>query len=470
MFFYHLLPDWIIMLKVSSLSRKSEIFSELTQVWSIAWPLVLSNILNVTVGLIDFKMVGALGVVSIAAVGMAKQVNMLIMVIMIAVSGGASVLIAHAHGAADPLKVREISARSVTIMLITALLLVTPVGLLFSRKILFFLGAETSVIESGASYLMILFAGSIFTMFNFAVSGILLGVGRTKISLNLLIFINFLNIFFNWIFINGIGPIKPYGVAGAAIGTILARALGSVAGFRILSSHKYNIGIKLRDYFAWDTSLLLKIFQLGGPRSLQGVVRNFSNLILMKIISLLPMATVSISAYSVSTQVRMTSSFVGLAFMSAAMARVGYNMGRKNPRTAEMSGWLSAFTASAIMTLTAICFLIFPEQIMSFFTDDAEVIRMGRTFFMTVAIAEPVMAFAFALGGALRGGGEALHPFIYSSISDIVIVISAGYFFAIYLKLGFSGIAYAIALSAFTRAIPTAVDFALGKWKKKRLI
>ena len=60
---------------------------EISSVWAIAWPLILTYILNGLVGIVDFKMVGVLGFESIAAVGMSRQVMMLIMVLMIAISG-----------------------------------------------------------------------------------------------------------------------------------------------------------------------------------------------------------------------------------------------------------------------------------------------------------------------------------------------------------------------------------------------
>ena len=126
--------------------------------------------------------------------------------------------------------------------------------------------------------------------------------------------------------------------------------------------------------------------------------------------------------------------------------------------------------AAVIMTVIAVSFFILPEAIMGFFTKDQEVIDMGRSFFMIIALTEPIMAVAFALSGALRGGGESMPPFIYSSISDLVIVIAAGYLFAIVLHMGFAGIAAGMALSAFTRAIPTLLRYRLGKWKTKKLL
>ncbi|NQV18706.1 MAG: MATE family efflux transporter [Armatimonadetes bacterium] len=442
---------------------------EFIRVWKIAWPLIFTNMLHVLVGLVDFKMVGSLGIESIAAVGMSRQVMMFIMILMIAISGGCSVLVAHAYGAEDQSRVSRTAARSVTFMILATLFVIMPLGLFFSKTILILLGAELQIVALGYSYLRILFLGSIFSMFSFVVTGILLGVGKTKVSLNLLLITNTLNIIFNYILIFGAGPIPAMGVKGAALGTVLSRFLGSFVGMWILFSKRFHIQIKLKDALTFDFPLLKKILYLGGPRSMQGIVRNFSRLFIFRIITLLPDSTRAISAYSVGMQVRMISSFVGLAFMNASMSRVGQNIGAGKPEMAEKSGWLSASMASGLMTIIAVIFFIFPEAIMSFFTDDADAIRMGRTFFMIVAVSEPVMALAFALGGALRGGGDPLSPFIYSSVSDLIVVIVCGYIMAITLNLGFAGIAIGIAVSSLTRAIPSTWKFKQGKWKKNKL-
>jgi putative MATE family efflux protein len=456
-------------MEVTTLQKRSLLSSEIPRVWAIAWPLILTNMLNVTVGIVDFKMVGALGVAPIAAVGMARQVMMFLQVLMIAISGGSSVLVAHAYGAKEPHKVSQIAVRSIVFMLLAALLIVTPLGLVFSRSILTLLGGGAQVVQLGESYLKILFWGSIFTMFNFAITGILLGVGKTKISLMLLVGVNLLNIGFNYMLIFGIGPIPAFGVAGAALGTVIARGLGSVAGLWILKTPRFPIQVKFKDGLTFDVFLLRKILYLGGPRSLQGIVRNFSRLMTIRIITLLPDATRAISAYSVGMQVRMISSFVGIAFMSAAMARVGQNIGGKNPDLAEKSGWISAGMATGLMSVFAVLFFLFPEAIMAFFTGDVEVIAMGKVFFVIIAVTEPIMAFSFALGGALRGGGDPVSPFIYASISDLMIVILAGYLMAVQFQMGFTGIVIGIALSAVTRAIPTMLKFRKGKWKTIRL-
>ena len=96
-----------------AIAGKSPVRVEFESVWAIAWPLILTNMLNVTVGIIDFKMVGTLGVESIAAVGMARQVMMLLLVVMLAISGGSSVLVAHAYGAKDHRRISQVAGRSI---------------------------------------------------------------------------------------------------------------------------------------------------------------------------------------------------------------------------------------------------------------------------------------------------------------------------------------------------------------------
>ena len=448
---------------------REEIRRETVLVWALVWPMILTNLLNVAVGIVDFKMVGKLGYGSIAAVGMARYVMMFLMVVTIAISGGGSVLVAHAHGAGDRRRVAQVAAKCMGLMLFASFLLVTPMGLLLARPILLLLGAKPEVVGLGTQYLHILFCGAVFHMSNMAVSGILLGVGRTKVSLCLLVGVNLLNVCFNYLLIYGIGPFPEMGVAGAALGTVLARGLGFAASIWILTSRRFPVQVRLREWLSVDLSLARRILRLGGPRSLQGVVRNFSRLMTLRIITLLPDSTRATATYTVAMHTRMISSVVGLAFMSAAMSRVGQNLGKGDQQAAEHSGWISAAIAGTLMLVVAALFLLFPAQIMGFFTEDKEVIRLGKGFFMVIALTEPVMAFAFALGGALRGGGDALSPFIYASVSDLVVVILAGYILAVPCHLGFTGIAIAIAISSLTRALPTTWAFHRGAWKTKKV-
>jgi putative MATE family efflux protein len=330
------------------------------------------------------------------------------------------------------------------------------------------LGAADHVVTLGAGYLRILFLGSIVTMLNFGISALLLGVGRTDISLWVLMVVNLLNVGLNYVFIFGAGPVPALGVTGAAVGTVAARTLGAAAGLWIVCDRRFPIQARFRDGLVFDWTLFRRVMYLGGPRSLQGIVRNTSRLITIRIITLLPDSTRALSAYTVAMQVQMMSVFIGLGFMSAAMARVGQNLGAGDPDSAERSGWISAVLAALLMGVVALVLLLLPTAIMGFFTGDREVIALGRTFFLIIAAIQPVMAVAFALGGALSGAGDPMSPFIYASVSDLLVVLVAGYLLAIPLGLGFTGVALGLALSGLTRTLPTVWKFRQGRWKVNR--
>lgn len=448
--------------------ESSERRTERHALLAIVWPLIVTNLLNVAVGIADMKMVGSLGVAAIAAVGMARQVYMLVLTLMIAIMGGTSVLVAHAYGARNAERVSQIAARSVVVMLVTALALVMPLGLVFSRAILALLGAEPQVAQLGNLYLQIVFGGCVFTMFTFATTSILLGVGKTWVSMAILGAVNVLNIVLNYLFIFGVGPLPALGVAGAAAGTVTARIIGAFACMWALRTARLPVRMRLRDGLTLDLPLLGRLLSIGGPRALQGVVRNFSRLAVIRIIACFAAPTCAIAAYNVGMQVRFISTFVGLAFMQATMSRVGQNLGAGDPDRAERSGHQGARLASGIMGVIAIFFLLLPEQIMGFFSSDSNVIAMGRTFFLIVALTEPIMGTAFAYGGALRGGGDALSPFLYSSVSDILVMLGASYVLGVRFGLGIQGVAIGIAAGVLTRALPSWLRFRQGKWRATR--
>ena len=441
---------------------------EIRALLHIVWPLIVTNLLNVAVGIADMKMVGVLGVAPLAAVGMSRQVFMLVLSLMIAITGGASVLVAHAYGARDPRRVSAVAARSVVFMLLTAVLVVMPLGFLFARDILGMLGARAAVAQLGERYLQVLFGGCVFTMLNFVTTGILLGVGKTWVSMSILGVVNLLNVLLNYVFIFGAGPVPALGVTGAAVGTVTARGLGSIACVWALRTRHLPVRMRLRDGLRPDLVLLGRILSIGGPRTLQGLVRNFSRLAVIRIIALCAAPTRSIAAYNVGMQVRFISTFVGLAFMQATMSRVGQNLGARRPARAKQSGHCGAGLAAGIMGTAALFFLLFPERIMAFFSSDRDVIAMGRGFFLVVALTEPLMGAAFAYGGALRGGGDSVSPFLYASVSDLLVLLSASYVLGVRLALGIQGVAIGIALSVLTRAVPSWFRFRQGRWQATR--
>ncbi|MCB0037004.1 MAG: hypothetical protein KDE51_23400, partial [Anaerolineales bacterium] len=83
-------------------------------VWRLALPVILTNLLQTSVSVIDTFMVGRLGPIAIAAVGMGNVIRMLVLVLLLSVAAGAMSLIAQAKGARDPERMSFVTRQAIS--------------------------------------------------------------------------------------------------------------------------------------------------------------------------------------------------------------------------------------------------------------------------------------------------------------------------------------------------------------------
>ncbi len=120
------------------------------EIWELAWPVMLSQVLFNAVGLIDIAMVGRLGAEAVAAVGYATQFFFLTQSVLFAVGFACVALMARAIGAGDGLRARHVLAASLAVAVVTALVLIVAV-LAAPRELLELLGAEPAVVARGTA-------------------------------------------------------------------------------------------------------------------------------------------------------------------------------------------------------------------------------------------------------------------------------------------------------------------------------
>ena len=222
-------------------NQSSRIDKRLTRpIFALATPVALSSQLDTLVGVVDIYLVGDLGPDAIAAVGISQILTMVIGVVMISVSTGTFALVAQGTGANDE---RTVSATTKQALVLVAAIssLLSLVGIAFSRTALEILSMPPSVVELGAGYLHVFFAGLSFMALNFTLNNCLYGAGDTRTPLYLNLFMSVLKIAFSYLLIFGIGPLPPLGVTGAAIATVLSRAAGFTLSIALVKSNRLKI-------------------------------------------------------------------------------------------------------------------------------------------------------------------------------------------------------------------------------------
>jgi Na+-driven multidrug efflux pump len=158
---------------------------------------------------------------------MANSVRFLVIVAIFSATAGAMTLAAQSFGSRDLSKLSFVARQSLSLTVLLALGL-SVVGWLIAEPALGFLNSDgdPKAVELGAAYLRILFLGTVFLTFSMVVSSLMQGAGDTITPLYINAATNILNIVFNYLLMFGPGPFPAYGVAGAAMGTVLARFMG----------------------------------------------------------------------------------------------------------------------------------------------------------------------------------------------------------------------------------------------------
>lgn len=438
-------------------------------VWFLAWPVVIQSLLQVFIGTVDLKMVGYLGPEAIAAVGIGRQIILIIMILILAVSTGATAVVARLCGAGDREGAGKVAAQALILCLFFAIVM-TPIGLISAEGMLFLLGAEQEVIGLGLDYMRVFFLGVIFFLGNFMINTVIQGAGDTRTPLLIQIVANIVNIVANYLFIFGVGIFPNLGVMGAAVGSVLSRFTGMSIGLYVLFSGRYALTIRLRYFSSLMTQQLKRILQIGFPAALQGLSRNISTIVLLGMVARTPGSTAAVSAFSIGMKISQYSLMPGLAVGAAATTLVGMNLGARNASRAEESGWVATGIGALVMGLFAFLAFLFAPQIVTFFVRDEAVLTIGTQFIRIIALAEPFHAVGIVLSKGLQGAGDTKPPFYITVFCWIAVRIPLAYFLAFVMGYDSMGVWWAISLTVILQGILVALRFREGQWKSIKVV
>src|SRR2546423_744698 len=188
-------------------------------VWKIAWPSMLTNIIGGIQGFVDQVLVGHIvGFTGNAAIGVASQIFIVVIVFLMSLFTGMSVLVARFAGAGQEDKVDRTVYQALLTALGISFLIMAPIGYFAAPYLLDFVNAAPAVKREALPFLRINFMFSTGMLVFFMVSGALRSAGDARPPLTLGFALTVLNVIFNIVLIRGLGPIPSSRTAGAAMG------------------------------------------------------------------------------------------------------------------------------------------------------------------------------------------------------------------------------------------------------------
>lgn len=436
------------------------------KVIALAWPAVTEQLLITLFGMVDMMMVGRVGPMAIAAVGLTNQPIMLALAVFQALTVGTTTLISRFIGGRQ-LKEANATVRQSLILVAFLGVLVSVLVFVFARPLVIFMGATEGALHYATTYLQVISLGLLPQAIEMSVAAVLRGSGDTRTPLKFSLIANAFNMVGNYLLIGGRLGFPALGVLGAGLSTTLSRLIGCGLALYIIFSGKALLHISLKDDFKPRPDLISRLFRVGLPAMVEQFLMRFGNIVFTKAVSGLGMVTYA--AHQIGMDVQNLSFTPGYGFGMAATSLVGRSLGQERPDKAECYGWETRRVGQYVALVMALVFFFAGKPIACLFTRDIDVINTTAMVLKVSAFILPFQSTQFVLGGALRGAGDMRWPLLATLIGVLGIRGFLALFFIRIMNLGVLGAWYALFIDQLTRSTIVYLRFKSNHWQRKKV-
>jgi putative MATE family efflux protein len=438
-------------------------------VWKLAWPSMLTNIVGGLQGIVDHVLVGHLvGYTGNAAIGVAWQLIIVVIIFINSLFTGMSVLVARFAGAGDPDKVDRTVYQAFLTAIGLAVLVIAPLGYVFSPTLLDLVNAEPTVKAEALPFLRIMFLFSSGMLVFYMLSGALRSAGDARTPMMLGVVTTVLNLVLNLVLIPGLGPIPAFGTAGSAMGTVIASWLVALYALVKLWRGGWVISVPKGHAYAPDWQIIRELFRFGLPSGIQGIAMNIGGVLLVGFIGSLAQSAAAQAAYAVVyTQLFSLVTWTSIGLMGAAAAVAGQNLGANHPDRAERSVHIAARFALAAAGFIGFFYLFLPQQLLAIFgMNEPAAVEIGVQLLKVLSVSGLLIAVALTYTGGLQGTGDTKSPLYISIISQVMVPLGICFVIQETGRLDPSDIWIAILVGHATRCALSVLRFNQGKWRE----
>lgn len=438
-------------------------FSQLTTapilptIWRLSLPNLVAMVATALVSVAETTYVGQLGTASLA--GMALVFPMVMLQQMLssgAMGGGISSAISRALGTGNVDRANDLVMHAVVISLSLSLfftLLVEGLGVtLFAA-----FGGQGEALAQCMSYARVAFAGAACLWFTNALASALRGSGNMKTPSSTLLVVALGQIVIGGMMGLGWGPFPRWGMAGVAMGQVIAFGLGGLYLLGYLMSGKARVRLRWRTTLRRDCFIdILKVGAMASISSLQTVL---TIVILTRMVS--TFGTEALAGYGIGTRLEFLLIPITFAIGVACVPMVGMAMGAGLVQRARQVAWTGAILSAVMVGTLGFGVSLFPDSWSRLFTDQAEVIVYAETYFTWVAPAYPLFALGLCLYFASQGAGKLVGPVLAGTIRLVMVIVGGVWLvhaqapvWAMFALIGAAMLVYGLVSAVFMRMTP----------------
>lgn len=394
-------------------------------VLALSAPAVLAELSTTLMQYIDAAMVGSLGAHATASIGVVESSIWLLDGLAMSAAMGFTVQVAQLIGAGRDADARNVLRQAIVVLVAFGALL-AAVGVGISSALPHWLGAAPELWQDASRYVKVCSCALLPLAIARLGTGMLQCSGdmRTPSLLNVLSCV--LDVCFNVVLIRdgwdlsvaGMTlhvPAAGLGVAGAALGTLLAQLVTAALLMWCALVRSERLALRERGTWLPQLSTLRPAWSMSWPMFVERAVTSAAYVACTAIVA--PLGVVAVAANSLAITAEAVCYMPGVGIEAAATTLVGQTLGARRKDMARSFARLSTLLGMLVMSASGLLMYVFAPQIMGMLTPDVAVQQLGVRVLRIEAFAEPLFAASMVVAGALRGAGDTLVPSIISLAS-----------------------------------------------------
>ena len=426
-------------------------------------PILGGMMLQLLYTTVDAIVVGNfVGDVVLGAMNSATSYSNVLLAISTGLSTGCGIVIAQFFGAED----RDGVKKCISTMLILMLglgLAITVVGILTSGLVMkVVLGVPEEIIGYASTYINIYFLGMVFQFAYNAFAAELRAVGDSKATMMFLLISSAANVVFDLVFV----IVFKWGVAGVAIGTVLAQAISAAASLIYIYKKQPLLALK-RSEFVFKKDKCGLILRLGVPVMIQTIISNLGMFAMQRLINSFGASTMA--GVAASMKLESYAIMPNVAFASGMATYAGQNAGAGDLKRV-WKGYLSGLVISGIFcaVLSVIVFSL-ASPLVKAFGCSGDSLQFGVQYLRFMACTLLMMMVLFVSRGMLQGVGDVTITTIIT-FATLAIRIALAYWMATWPSVGRNALYICMGIDFFIGMVFYVIRLASGAWKKKIIV
>lgn len=431
------------------------------------WPILLQSLMTSSLNMLDTLMIGKVGEVELASVGIANQYYFLFSLFIFGISGGAGVLASQLWGQKDTVNIKKTLCKSLKYSVVLGLGL-TSLGLVFPHRIMGIFSSNGRVIAIGSMYLSITVITYVFTAMSFTAASVLRSIGQGKLPMVASFFGLVTNALLNYCLIFGHFKMPAMGVKGAALATLVARVLEwSIIVYGIYGRPSI-LRIGINDFKSYPKTLSKILTKLTRPIVINEACWGLGNITYVAIYARL--GTQAAAAMQICSSLMNLFMVFAFALSYASVVVIGHEVGGEHWDRVKTFSRKIGKLSLVIGLVLGLGLIGVAKPLIGIFNVShlvkTSAIRVLYIYGALMAIRMVNMVF---IVGIFRGGGDARYWSIVQGLTLWCLGVPAALVAAFMIKLPLHGVVVCIALEEGVKLLIVMKRYGSYKWIHKLL-